>query len=348
MSASGSFRLSRRLRWAFQGALALGFILFPLVFSPPVPVRPDEAYRQWQRFLPYYGAAFNALAVVLAYLNTSVFAPKILRPYGLLPYLLCLLGYLVFMMAVSLGLRLGMHSGRHFSVAFLGQSLFPALFFLSISTAYTMLNEYHRQQQTEKERENERLKSELAFLRWQISPHFIFNGLNSIVALARLRSDQTEAVTLKLAELMRYMLYESDEARVTLDREVRYLSSYVELQRLRFGKRVAIEFAAQGIDGTRYIEPMLLIPFVENAFKHGVNHVSNPSVAVRLRLLDDWLRLDVRNKRTDAEAPDADPNSGIGLKNVQRRLSLLYPHLHTLTIQREPEWFAVGLTLQLR
>mgnify|MGYP002778441091 CR=1 FL=1 len=321
--------------------------MFPLVTMPPMPMQ-TEAFRQIQRVLPYYGAIFNALAVGLAYLNTAVFVPRVLRRYGLPRYLLCLLGCLLFMMSVSLGMRLWALGGRFFSVVFLGQSLLPALLFLSLSTAYAMLNEYYRQQQVEKERENERLKSELAFLRWQISPHFLFNGLNSVVALVRLRSDQTEAVTLKLAELVQYMLYECDEAQVPLDREVRYLSSYVELQRLRFGKRVAIEFTADTADGPRCIEPMLLIPFVENAFKHGVNHVNQPRVAVGLRLEAMNLRLQVRNKRANPDAAGADPHSGIGLRNVQRRLLLLYPDAHTLTIHREPDWFTVELTLQLR
>ena len=312
-----------------------------------MPVQ-SEAFRRMHQALPYYGTVFNALAVVLTYLNTTVFVPKVLRRYGLSRYLLYLLGCLLLMVSASVMVRLWVLGGKFFSVLFLMQSLFPALFFLSLSTAYTMLNEYHRQQQAEKERENERLKSELAFLRWQISPHFLFNGLNSVVALARLRSDQTEAVTLKLADLMRYMLYESDEAQVPLDREVRYLSSYVELQRLRFGKRVAIEFTADPTDGTRCIEPMLLIPFVENAFKHGINHVNRPCVAVELHLKATNLRLRVRNKRTEADATDADPHSGIGLKNVQRRLLLLYPGAHSLTIRREPDWFAVELILQLR
>ncbi len=334
------------LRPVVQGALGLGFILLPLLIQPGFNDGPPPQLRPPT---PYFLGLVNALLVALIYLNTRIFIPKVLNRRGMLAYTLCLLGYLVLMLGVSFTVRaltLGREQG--WSGPFFFATLFPALFVFSISTTYTILSEFYKQQQLQKERENERLKADLAFLRWQISPHFMFNALNSIAALARLKSEQTEAVTIQLAGLMRYMLYESDEAQVPLAREVQYLSSFVELQRLRFGKKVTIEFEAPALESPQSIEPMLLIPFVENAFKHGVSQQRQPVVRVQLRLTDDQLHLRVQNKALPAgQTATPEPDSGIGLKNVRRRLALLYPDQHSLQIHQDSAWFTVELTLHL-
>jgi len=216
----------------------------------------------------------------------------------------------------------------------------------AISTGYGLLNYVVVQEKQQQEKQKERLQSELSFLRSQISPHFIFNILNSIVYLIRTKSDLAEPVTLKLSELMRYMLYESENAQIPLEKEVAYLKNYIELQQVRFGEDVDIVFDTKEEAGSQMIEPMLLIPFVENAFKHGVGMVLNPSIKIVLHISENTLSFSVKNKIAPEMAPHKDTSSGIGLKNVQRRLELLYPETHELLIQDEKDWFLVTLLLK--
>src|SRR6266487_1244233 len=145
---------------------------------------------------------------------------------------------------------------------FLTFNIFIYFFILAASIAYRMIIDKIASDKLLQERENENLKTELSFLRSQVSPHFMFNVLNNMVALARKRSDQLETSLIKLSSLMRYMLYETDEARVSLEKEMEYLQSYIDLQRQRFGKNIAIDTSFTEVDGSYTIEPMLLIPFV--------------------------------------------------------------------------------------
>jgi two-component system, LytTR family, sensor kinase len=222
---------------------------------------------------------------------------------------------------------------------------FALILVAAISTVYGLLNYVVSQEKQQQEKQKERLQSELSFLRSQISPHFIFNILNSIVYLIRTKSVAAEPVTLKLSELMRYMLYESENAQIPLEKEVSYLKNYIELQKVRFEEDVEILLNTEGAATTQQIEPMLLIPFVENAFKHGVGMVLNPIIAIDLKTTENNLLFSVKNKIAPETALEKDSGSGIGLKNVQRRLELLYPKTHDLSIKNENGWFEVTLNL---
>jgi len=197
------------------------------------------------------------------------------------------------------------------------------------------------------QRENENLKTELSFLRSQVSPHFMFNVLNNMVALARKKSDQLEPSLIKLSSLMRYMLYETDEQKVQLEKEVEYLQSYIDLQQQRFGKNVAIHSCFSQNDGNYTIEPMLLIPFVENAFKHGTGLIQNAEIDIELKAKNHILYFTVRNKYNSEKEEQKDKTAGIGLTNVERRLNLLYGKDHTLLITKKDGWFTVSLQLNL-
>jgi two-component system, LytTR family, sensor kinase len=189
------------------------------------------------------------------------------------------------------------------------------------------------------------LKSELSFLRSQISPHFIFNVLNSIISLSRRKPERVEPVVVKLSELMRYMLYESDDAKVIIEREVEYLRAYIDLQQLRFGDDVDIKFTSKILDQSQTIEPMLLIPFVENAFKHGVGMIQNPTIEINLQTENKRLVFEVKNKVNRQSKEVKDSASGIGLNNVKRRLELLYPENHQLMIKDEGDFYVIHLDI---
>lgn len=215
----------------------------------------------------------------------------------------------------------------------------------AISTGYGLLNYIVRQEKTREEKQKERLQSELSFLRSQISPHFIFNVLNSIVYLIRSKSNLAETVTLKLSELLRYMLYDSQNLHISLEKELSYVENYIGLQRIRFEEDVDIQFTVTGEPSSQLIEPMLLIPFVENAFKHGIGVVMQPEIIVDAKVTETTLRFEVKNKISPDMTGDKDNSSGIGLKNIQRRLELLYPHQHKLVIRQDDGWFYVTLML---
>jgi len=225
---------------------------------------------------------------------------------------------------------------------------FPAFAFLLVSTIYRSITDKVSRDKKKKEIFAEQLSVKLKFLRSQISPHFIFNVLNNLVSLARKKSEQLEPALIKLSDLMRYMLYESDEKKVSLRKEVEYLNNYINLQELRFGHDVAIKTNISiGEDGAGYtIEPMLLIPFVENAFKHGMS-IDEPLIEINLGIERGRLEFDVKNKYDDTGKEGKDESSGIGLENVQSRLALLYSNEHALTIQKENNLFHVHLIIQL-
>jgi sensor histidine kinase YesM len=227
--------------------------------------------------------------------------------------------------------------------------IFPLIMVSAIASAYGLLLEFLEQDSNKEEQKNEQLKSELSFLRSQISPHFIFNILNSIVYLIRTKaSEQAEDVTMRLSSLMRYMLYDSDQTMVPLTNELVYLENYIDLQKMRFDGNVAFDFQIKGDGKGQMIEPMLLIPFVENAVKHGVGLVDKPFIKVELESTEQGLHFQVKNKKGKEEQVFKDPSSGIGLKNVKRRLELLYPNKHKLTIQEDELNFSVDLTLELK
>ena len=219
---------------------------------------------------------------------------------------------------------------------------------LLCSFCYRVILDNQSRQQLLKERETIHLKSELNFLRSQISPHFMFNILNNLVALARKKSDDLEPAIVNLSQLMRYMLYESDDHRVMLSKEIEYLKSYINLQMLRFGSNVKVGIDITG-DTDRYtIEPMLLIPFVENAFKHGTGMVEDPIIAISLTIEPDkhLMRFIVVNGVSELDV-SKDNSSGIGIINVKRRLAILYPGKHELHILNENNSFTIDLSIYL-
>ena len=219
-----------------------------------------------------------------------------------------------------------------------------------ISSTLRITGEWLRSEQVRKQLHSDQLAAELAFLKSQVNPHFLFNTLNNVYSLAELKSDDAPAAILKLSHLMRYMLYEAHAPRVPLTHEIEHLRTYVDLQRLRLDPdQVPIAFDITGDPHGHLIEPMLLIPFVENAFKHGISFQHPSRISIQLRVEDGGLTFTVRNRRFDT-APDAPqgaaPVGGVGLRNVRQRLHLLYPgRRHALVLDPIGPDFVVTLTL---
>jgi two-component system LytT family sensor kinase len=226
--------------------------------------------------------------------------------------------------------------------------LFPSVVVFTISILYSVAVERIRAEKRQKESEAMKLAVELKFLRSQISPHFLFNILTNLVSLARKKSDHLEESLLMLSGLMRYMLYDADK-KISLQQEVEYLESFIALQKLRFGHDVKIDFSkALSPEHMNYcIEPMLLIPFVENAFKHGTGYMDQPVIDINLAVNEGELVFQVKNKFDREADTSKDESSGIGLSNVRSRLSLLYPGKHSLVVNTDDNLFTINLTLKL-
>lgn len=197
----------------------------------------------------------------------------------------------------------------------------------------------------QKEQEAERTKSELNLLKMQVNPHFLFNTLNNIYSLALKKDDQTSTAVLKLSELMRYQLEQSNFEKVPLEKEVAFIQSYVELQKIRLSQKACIEFDCNNIHSQAEIAPLVLITFVENAFKHGISTHEKSKVHIFIGLRESVLTLNVSNQifsNLQEEAP-----SGLGLENVKRRLQLIYPNKHSLSIDQSDKQFAITLKVEL-
>lgn len=196
----------------------------------------------------------------------------------------------------------------------------------------------------EEETARKKLLTELQFLKSQINPHFLFNTLNNIYGLARKKSDDTAEVVMKLSKLLRFMLYETAQSSINIADELKVVKDYIELEQLRYGTRLDIEYTEDIDHLEQQITPLILIPFVENAFKHGLSETRFHSyIKIHTFLKKGYLLFSIENSKSENEgkAPER-----IGLKNVKRQLELLYPE-HDLKINLTPETFKVTLTINL-
>lgn len=234
---------------------------------------------------------------------------------------------------------------------------FPGLFILMASASEGAFRENFRLEKLRKEKETEHLRTELTFLRTQVNPHFMLNVLNSMVLLARKKSDLLEPVLLELARLMNYMLYDANNERICLEDEIGYLRAYIDLQMLRFGSDVKVRFNAPERTNGSSIEPMLLIPLVENAFKHGIGLVNEPVIFIDICTeAEERLKMTVKNKYNPLVREQEHRSSGIGLSNLGKRLELIYPgrfelsrvdSLHVDSLEQE-NWFVITLNIPLQ
>jgi two-component system LytT family sensor kinase len=335
-------------RWI---TVLLHILFWTVLFSLPSLFRPSHENHPHTADPAgfFYQYLLNcATWIALFYVNAYVLFPALFNRQKYAKYALTLFLVFVILFLINQTSFKLLIPQRSFKFAgFVFFYLFPCLFILACSTAFTMFRDRLISERLAKEKENENLKTELSFLRSQVSPHFMFNVLNNMVALARKKSDALEPSLIKLSSLLRYMLYETDEEKVLLEREAEYLQSYIDLQVQRFGKKVRVNVQMDEIDRSYFIEPMLLIPFVENAFKHGTGLIENAEINIEMKAKNNMLQFTVSNQYNPSEQEIKDKTSGIGLQNVKRRLNLLYRDAHTLLICDKDNRFAVSLQLNL-
>lgn len=218
--------------------------------------------------------------------------------------------------------------------------IFLFLSWLARVTENLVLNTIRKEQL-----EKQAVEAELYYLKSQINPHFLFNTLNNIHTLVYKQAPAAPEAVMQLASLMRYMIYESNAATVPLSREMDYLRDYVSLQQLRYRNSPVVDLRIEGETELCYIAPLLFIHLLENAYKHSPARLEPGDLKVRVVIKDDTLAFSVQNPTGNKSANPLEEPGGIGLPNVRKRLSLLYPDQHTLTIQNTGDSFTVILTI---
>ena len=234
-----------------------------------------------------------------------------------------------------------------FSFPSLGLHMTMFVFFTALSYVYAFIWEYNKNEKLRNEIAKEKLKTELDFLKSQINPHFLFNTLNNLFSIAQKHKvNELSTGINELSNLMRYMLYESNVEFVSLKKEIKHIESFIGIQRLRHDEEddLIINFEKNGDFGNAKIAPMILLPFVENAFKHGFSLNESSIINLTLNVSDSTLFFKARNKAFKHHK-FSDTSSGIGLENVTRRLNLIYPNNHSLKIVEEEGYFIAELNI---
>ncbi len=232
---------------------------------------------------------------------------------------------------------------RLFGFNMMGVPSFIAILF--ISTLYWIYSDSRKRKQHELNLVNQNLVNEMKFLKSQMNPHFLFNALNNIYSLSMLHSVKTPELVLKLSAMLRYVLYESEDVKVKLGKEVEYIKNFIEFQRVKIEGMPNIHVDIDRADRMKMIEPMLLIPFVENSFKHSkIEDTKNGWISMTLTTDDHAINFEIANSVPKKKIA-ADKNSGIGVENVKRRLMYLYLDKHSVDIQIDEESYNLKLKI---
>lgn len=226
----------------------------------------------------------------------------------------------------------------------INRTISTCIFLLLLGGLIRLAYSFLKNQNEKRTLENANLNAEVNFLKSQINPHFLFNTLNSIYSQAHVKSDNTEFSILKLSELLRYVLYESGSDKVELAKDIQYINNYIDLQRLRLSPKITLHYTVQGDVQHKKIAPLLLINFIENAFKHGISYTQASTININILIFEKTLTLSVTNPIVEK---DSFVVGGLGIKNVTRRLALLYPDQHNLTIHSGDDLHIVTLKLNL-
>ncbi|RYY67132.1 MAG: hypothetical protein EOO13_14930 [Chitinophagaceae bacterium] len=226
------------------------------------------------------------------------------------------------------------------------KTAFSFFMICGLAVSVKLLKKWYQENTRNQRIEKEKLTMELDMLKAQVHPHFLFNTLNNLYALTLSKSDKAPLAVSNLADLLRYMLYECNEREVPLDKEITVLNKYMELEKLRYGNRIELSFSCTGDTRRLRIAPLILLPFVENSFKHGVSEqLEKCWVNLHLHAEGDHFSFNLSNSRSH-ELPQS-ASGGIGLQNIRKRLDLMYPGQYTMTINEEAEIYAVKLQMKL-
>jgi hypothetical protein len=338
------------------GLFGLTFLLFqPLTGRLTMP--PQFWVKQGLMFCAW---------VATFYLTSNITVPRLLlqgrTEWFILAVVVNTIAVLLFSKFLEMSLNLPALMDKAFLVAtgrpklppkgvrFDSMGLLTTMFVLGISTCITVVQKWQKDAQARQTLEQQRVQSELSVLKAQINPHFFFNTLNNIYALTLLDGEQARTAIHRLSRMMRYVLYDTAGGTTLLSQEIAFVQDYITLMQLRLDERVTVTFEKPEPVHDVAIAPMLVLPFLENAFKHGVAATENSRIFIALRQpTPDVLELEVRNTRLTLPSTDLAGSNGIGLVNTRRRLDLLYPGQFSLLVDdhTHANEFRVQLTLHV-
>jgi two-component system, LytTR family, sensor kinase len=320
----------------------LHIAIWCLLLAIPAVVLWNES---WQGLSQLFFFITTLYHIGLFYFNAYFLYPRLLTRKWWWLYIICVAAIIRFSYYAKIYI---LQLNPHFVLTEDNQKVifFSLLPLFIASIIFRLISDRIRFERLEKEARTQRLDAELKFLRSQVSPHFLFNMMTNMVSLARQKSDLLEPSLIKLSDLLRYMLYDSTEEKITISNEIENLKNYIALQQLRFGEDVKVDLAIKNDCAECLVEPMLLVPFIENAFKHGVGMIKDPYIKINLCIKDKLLVFEITNNFNPANL-SKDKSSGIGLANVKSRLQLLYPEKYHLLITDSNNIFSVQLKIKL-
>lgn len=338
---------NKKIWWHILGCLIV--LLLPILFSPDIG-RGFAMFeiRPFQRSL-----LATTLLLLFFYLNYYLFIPKFYLPKKYIWFFgIALFSFIVIMLLSELPMMGHHHPMRdeHFKGPNFGPPKKPFLFlfnhsfiqFIAVLIFSIMLHLRERLKQIETEKTN----AELSYLKAQINPHFLFNTLNSIYSLAIQKHERTPEAVVKLSDMMRYVLSDGNSSFVLLEKELNYINNYIDLQKMRLSSMVQLNYKAIGLVMDQKVAPLILIPFIENAFKHGVSSEEQSEIDIEIIITDIQLKLMVKNLCVKINNNTLN-KSGLGIENTKKRLELLYPKSHELSIVNKDDYFIVNLILNL-
>jgi len=299
--------------------------------------------------------------MVLVYLNIFILMPKLVFKKKYFSFIIALLGSLLLMVFTKFNLTYYLVSENiwpegpavinDFTFSYAIDMMIGELYVITFVTAIKITMDWLEEQKRTAELEKMQSETELKFLRTQISPHFFFNTLNNIYSLAIEKSEKTPKIILKLSELMRYLLYETRTKRQRLEQEIICIQNYLELESIRYGKLLEIDMKISGDIMNKKIAPILLLSFVENAFKHGANkNIGNIKIDLDFKIIDNFLYFTISNPvpKLVKQKQIIEHPGGIGLNNVKKRLALGYSKdEYKLNIENNNKVFTVNLKIKV-
>jgi two-component system, LytTR family, sensor kinase len=343
------------------------FLSLPYIFQPRP--RGGQVFTMSDNMIATF-ICINAFLFGFYYLNTLVLIPKLFKPRKWLLYTASIVVCFFLFMFAPKPIANAIAEPEDATAFFKSRNLpepspeaekrfnkrrnithYPSSYFafvlvFAVGLAASSIQEWIKSEDAKKEMEHEKVNTELSLLKSQINPHFFFNTLNNIYSLAIVKSDETASSILKLSAIMRYVLTETDQKYVSLANEIDFLQNYINLQSVRLTDKVKLTVNVNGDIENKQVAPLLFIPFVENAFKYGVSTVESSEITIRLNSTATTVQFFVQNHIVKG-TKQSTVNTGIGIVNVKRRLELLYPGKHVLSIDDKNNLYTVNLEIEL-
>ncbi|HSZ87048.1 MAG TPA: sensor histidine kinase [Puia sp.] len=333
------------------------FLMLPFAF---LPREREGSFIPAQSF-SFYFVLINCFYIAFYYLNFYVIIPKLLTRKKVIPFVIVSVIFLLFF-----GLFPRLYHYFSDTLQWLPpiirrstrpRNLLPPLLspgsiaifsmVFAVSTGLRVVTQWFQTEQRNKEIENEKLNTELSFLKSQINPHFLFNTLNNIYSLAADNSKHTAEAVMKLSSIMRYVLTEAKNDCVPVEKEIVFIRHYIELQKLRLTDKSSVDFTVDGDPIGKKISPLLFLPFVENAFKYGISTREISPIIILLKIENNELFFSVKNNKHKSSLLKPAENTGIGINNSRRRLELLYRNRYSLNIDDTDSAYIVNLKINL-